>query len=371
MLTMPVPAAPLSLTDEQRAVLERLARSTSARHRTVQRAKALLLAAEGVANYEIARQVGVSANSVRTWRSRFGTEGIKDFGTIAPGRGRKSWLPEGTVAAVVADTLYATPDDGSTHWTTRLMAARHGIGKDSVARIWRDHNLRPWKVETFKVSNDPRFEEKLVDVVGLYLNPPERAAVFSFDEKTQVQALDRTQPSLPLKPGRAGTMTHDYKRNGTTDLFAALNVGTGEVLTDCRKRHTATDVLRFFKLIDLHVARDLEVHVVLDNLSAHKAPEITKWLADPKRARWHLHFIPTSSSWLNLVERWFKELTDRRLRRGAFTSVADLVDAIDTWVEHWNDDPQPFVWHKTAEEIITKVRRGRATLAQVKSATRH
>lgn len=368
---MPVPAAPLSLTDEQRAVLERLARSTSARHRTVQRAKALLLAAEGVANYEIARQVGVSANSVRTWRSRFGTEGIKDFGTIAPGRGRKSWLPEGTVAAVVADTLYATPDDGSTHWTTRLMAARHGIGKDSVARIWRDHNLRPWKVETFKVSNDPRFEEKLVDVVGLYLNPPERAAVFSFDEKTQVQALDRTQPSLPLKPGRAGTMTHDYKRNGTTDLFAALNVGTGEVLTDCRKRHTATDVLRFFKLIDLHVARDLEVHVVLDNLSAHKAPEITKWLADPKRARWHLHFIPTSSSWLNLVERWFKELTDRRLRRGAFTSVADLVDAIDTWVEHWNDDPQPFVWHKTAEEIITKVRRGRATLAQVKSATRH
>ncbi len=371
MLTMPAAAAPLSLTDEQRAVLDRLSRSSSARHRTVQRATALLLAADGVANNEIARRVGVSANSVRKWRSRFGVEGVKDFGDIAPGRGRKSWLPEGTVAAVVADTLHATPDDGSTHWTTRLMAARHGIGKDSVARIWRDHKLKPWRVETFKISNDPRFEDKLVDVVALYMDPPERAVVFSFDEKTQVQALDRTQPSLPMRPGRAGTMTHDYKRNGTTDLFAALNVATGEVLTDCRKRHTAADVLRFFKLIDLHVARDLDVHVVLDNLSAHKAPEITEWLADPKRARWHLHFTPTSSSWLNLVERWFKELTDRRLRRGAFTSVPDLIDAIETWVEHWNDDPKPLVWHKPAEEIIGKVRRGRAALTQVKSATPH
>ncbi len=371
MLTMPAAAAPLPLTDEQRAVLDRLSRSSSARHRTVQRATALLLAADGIANYEIARRVGVSANSVRTWRARFGTEGVKDFGDIAPGRGRKSWLPAGTVAAVVADTVHARPDDGSTHWTTRLMAARHGIGKDSVARIWRDHNLKPWRIDTFKISNDPLFEDKLVDVVGLYLDPPERAVVFSFDEKTQVQALDRTQASLPLRPGRAGTMTHDYKRNGTTDLFAALNVGTGEVLTDCRKRHTATDVLRFFKLIDLHVARDLEIHVVLDNLSAHKAPEITKWLADPRRARWHLHFTPTSSSWLNLVERWFKELTDRRLRRGTFNSVPDLIDAIETWVEHWNDDPKPFVWHKPAEEIIAKVGRGRAALAQVKSATRH
>src|SRR5919206_1770802 len=369
MLTMPAPAAPLSLTDEQRLALERLARSTSARHRTVQQARALLLAAEGVANSEIARRVGVSANSVRAWRARFAEKGLADFGKIAPGRGRRPWLEPGTVEAVVHDPLHATPDDGSTHWTTRSMAARHGIGKDSVARIWRDHNLRPWRTERFKVSNDPQFEEKLVDVVGLYLNPPERAAVFCFDEKTQVQALDRTQPSLPMRPGRAGTMTHDYKRNGTTDLFAALNVGTGEVLTDCRKSHKGADVLRFFKLIDLHVARELEVHVVLDNLSAHKAPEVTRWLADPKRARWHLHFVPTSSSWLNLVERWFKELTDRRLRRGTFNSVAALIDAIDTWVEHWNDDPKPFIWHKTAEEIVAKVRRGRAALAEVKSAT--
>jgi transposase len=233
------------------------------------------------------------------------------------------------------------------------------------------HNLNPWKVATFKVSNDPRFEEKLVDVVGLYLNPPERAVVFSFDEKTQVQALDRTQPSLPMKRGRGATLTHDYKRHGTTDLFAAMNLGTGEVLFDTKKSHTATDVLAFFKFIDLHVEKHLDVHVVLDNLSAHKAPPVAKWLADPKRARWHLHFTPTSSSWLNLIERWFNELTERRLRRGVFSSVPQLIEAIEIWAEHWNDDPKPFVWHKQAEEIIAKVQRGRATLTQVKSATRH
>ena len=211
----------------------------------------------------------------------------------------------------------------------------------------------------------------MVDVVGLYLNPPAKAAVFSFDEKPQCQALDRTQPGLPLRPGRAGTMTHDDKRNGTTDLFAALNITSGEVLTDYRKRHAAVDVLQFFKQIDASVKADLDVHVVLDNLSAHKAPEITKWLAHPRRQRWHLHFIPTSSSWVNLVERWFKELTDRRLRRGAFTSVPDLIEAITTWAKHWNDDPKPFVWHKTASEIIEKFQRGRATLSQVNSPTDH
>ena len=213
-----------------------------------------------------------------------------------------------------------------------------------MARIWRNHNLKPWKVDTFKISNDPDFEEKLVDVVGLYMDPPERAVVFSFDEKTQVQTLDRTQPSLPLKPGRAGTMTHDYKRNGTTDLFAALNVATGEVIYDTKPRHSAKEVLGFFKLIDLHVPRHLDVHVVLDNLSAHKAPAVAKWLAHPRRKRWHLHFTPTSSSWLNLVEGWFKQLTDRRLRRGTFTSVDALIEAIEVWAERWNDDPKPFVW---------------------------
>jgi transposase len=207
--------------------------------------------------------------------------------------------------------------------------------------------------------------------VGLYLNPPARAVVFSFDEKTQCQALDRTQPSLPMKRGRAGTMTHDYKRHGTIDLFAAMNIGTGQVLTHLRKGHAGADVLAFFKQIDAAVPRGLSVHVVLDNLSAHTAPEVKRWLAHKDRRRWHLHFTPTSSSWLNLVERWFKELTDKRLRRGVFTSVADLTAAIIQWAEHWNTDPKPFIWKATAEQIITKVRRGRETLHQIKSQTDH
>jgi transposase len=251
------------------------------------------------------------------------------------------------------------------------MAAHVGIGKDSVARIWRDHQLKPWKFDTFKLSNDPRFEEKLLDVVGLYLNPRSRAVVFSFDEKPQCQVLDRTQPSLPLRRGRAATMTHDYKRHGTTDLFAALNVGTGEVVTQCRDTHTGADGLGFFTRIDKTVPRSQDIHVILDNLSAHSAPEVTAWLAHPRRARWHLHFIPTSSSWLNLVERWFKELTDRRLRRGVFTSVGDLITAIGDWAAGWNTSPKPFIWTKTADEIIEKVRRGRKALSQVIPATDH
>src|SRR6266545_3365089 len=369
---MPVAIAPaLQVTKEQRSELRRMAASTALPHRTVVQAGALLLAAEGVSNEEIARRSGVDSDAVRRWRVRFAERGIAGVGAIAKGRGRKPGLAEGTVAEVVRVTCQEKPGDGSTHWTTRSLAKRFGIGKDAVARIWSDHNLKPWKTETFKLSNDPDFERKLIDVVGLYLNPPERAVVFSFDEKTQVQALDRTQPSLPMRPGRAGTMTHDYKRHGTTDLFAAMNVATGEVLYDCRKHHKGADVLAFFKLIDLHVPRRLDVHVVLDNLSAHMGPEVTTWLDHPKRARWHLHFTPTSSSWLNLVERWFKELTDRRLRRGVFSSVAELVDAIELWAEHWNDNPKPFMWHKTATEIVEKVRRGRATLTQVKSATQH
>jgi transposase len=359
------------MTAKQRKSLEQMARSTSLPHRKVVQASALLLAGDGLANNEVARQCNTTNDSVRAWRRRFEAEGVDGVGEIAPGRGRTSWLPAGTVEAVVHDTLHAVPDDGSTHWSTRIMGERFGIGKDTVARIWKDHNLKPWKVDTFKISTDPNFEAKLVDVVGLYMNPPERAIVFSFDEKTQVQALDRTQPSLPMKPGRGGTMTHDYKRHGTTDLFAAMNVATGEVLYDTRTSHKASDVLRFFKLIDLHVPRDLDVHVILDNLSAHKAPAVRDWLADPKRARWHLHFTPTSSSWLNLVERWFGELTERRLRRGVFSSVPHLIEAIELWTEHWNDNPKPFVWHKPAEDIIKKVRRGRASLTRVNSATDH
>ncbi|PQP14125.1 IS630 family transposase [Rhodococcus opacus] len=364
-------AAALSVSDEQRAELRRMAASTTLPHRKVVQARALLWAGDGVANAEIARRCQVTPEAVRRWRSRFAEEGTSGVGTVAKGRGRKPSLPAGTVEEVLRLTHQERPADGSTHWSTRTMAARVGIGKDSVAKIWADHNLKPWRVATFKISNDPRFEEKLVDVVGLYLNPPARAVVFSFDEKTQCQALDRTQPSLPMKPGRAGTMTHDYKRNGTIDLFAAMNVGTGEVLTDLRKGHAGADVLRFFKQIDASVPRSLDVHVVLDNLSAHSTPEIKSWLAHKNRRRWHLHYTPTSSSWLNLIERWFKELTDKRLRRGVFTSVTDLADAITTWAQHWNEEPKPFVWKATAEDIIAKVQRGRTALHKIKSQTDH
>ena len=365
-------AAPLKVSRSERRELERMARSSSLPHRMVVQASALLLAADGVANLQIARECSTNSDTVRRWRAKFEAGGVDAVGSIAPGRGRKPEIDQTTIDGIVSDTLHSVPDDGSTAWSTRTLGLRHGVGKDTVARIWRARNLKPWRVETFKLSRDPNFERKLVDVVGLYMNPPERAVVFSFDEKTQCQALDRTQPSLPLKPGRAQTMTHDYKRNGTLDLFAAMNVGTGEVLHLTRKQHTANDVLAFFRWIDLHVPKHLDVHVVLDNLSAHSAPPVTAWLEHPKRARWHLHFTPTSSSWLNLVEGWFAQLTNRRLRNGTFDSVAALTEAIDVWASHWNNDPKPFVWHKTANDIITKVRRGRAALNhQTKSATDH
>ena len=298
---MSAPALPLKMSDGQHDELVALSRSTAIAHRVVVQAKALLDAEAGMANEAIARKYVTTPDTVRRWRSRFVEDGVAGVGVVKPGRGRKAWLPDGTVAAVVADTRLSMPDDDSTCWSTRMMAARHEVSHETVARIWRANRLKPWRVEGFKLSNDPNFEAKVVDVVALYIDPPARAVVFSFDEKTQVQALDRTQPSLPMKPGRGKTMTHDYKRNGTTDLFAAMNIATGDVLYATRKSHKSRDVLAFFKQIDLHVSPELDVHVVLDNLSAHKSPLIMNWLADPKRARWQLHFTPTSSSWLNLV----------------------------------------------------------------------
>lgn len=352
----------VAVSAEQRVELTRTALSTLLPDCKVVRARALLMAADGVANQQIARRCEVDSDTVRRWRARFVRSGPAGVGAIAKGRGRKSSLPPGTVAKVLRLTRQERPADGSTQSTSRSLAARVGIGKDAVARIWADHGLKPWKVDAFKISNDPMFEQKLVDVVGLYLDPPARAAVFSFDSKTQCQALDRTQLSLPMKRGRAGTMTHDDKRNGTIDLFAAMNFATGEIRTGLQKRHAAAEVLRFFKQIDAAVPRGLAVHVVLDNLSAHSAPDITKWLAHRDRRRWHLHFTPTSSWWPNLIERWFKELTDKRGCRGRFTSVAELTEAITTWAEHWNTDPKPFIWKGTAQDIIAQVQRGRATL---------
>jgi transposase len=349
----------MPLAESQREVLEKLARSQTAKHRDVQRAKALLLAAEGVANTRIGADLGVSPTTVVNWRERFRADGLKGIGVVREGRGRRPSIPAEKVAEIVELTLHEKPV-GETHWSCRTMAARVGVSAATVQRIWSARNLKPHRVETFKLSNDKRFEEKLVDVVGLYLNPPENAIVLCMDEKSQIQALDRTQASLPIKPGRAGTMTHDYKRNGTTTLFAALDVLSGSVIGQCLPRHRHTEFLKFLRTIDKAVPASLQIHLILDNYATHKHENVNKWLA--KHPRFHLHFTPTSSSWCNMVERFFGKLTDKAIRRGIFHSVPDLITAIDTYLQANNDNPQPFVWTQTAEQILEKVRRGRVTL---------
>ncbi len=354
--------APLTLTDGQREILGGLARSRTAPHREVTRAKALLLAAQGLASTAIAGQLGVSPSSVVAWRARFAEEGLAKLGKVREGRGRKPSIPAGAVEAIVAATLHEKPQ-GETHWSCRSMAKAQGVSPATVQRIWSARGLQPHRVETFKLSDDKRFEQKLIDVVGLYLNPPDKAVVLCMDEKSQIQALDRTQPTLPMKPGRAGTMTRDYKRNGTTTLFAALNVLTGTVIGQCLPKHRNTEFLRFLRRIDREVPKGLAVHLILDNYGTRKHPDVVAWLA--RHPRFHLHFTPTSSSWLNLVERWFRNLTDKAIRRGIFRSVPDLIAAIEDYLAASNDDPRPFVWTATAEEILEKVRRGRVTLERI------
>jgi transposase len=358
------PTAPLPVTDEQRSVLEKLIRSHTAPHRDVQRARVLLMASDGFANTRIAREVGVSAATVGNWRERFSEDGLKQFSAVRPGRGRKAQIPPAKVEEIVHLTLHETPA-GETHWSCRTMAQRAGVSSSTVQRIWSARGLKPHRVETFKLSNDPRFEEKLVDVVGLYLNPPEKAVVLCMDEKSQIQALDRTQPSLPIKPGRAGTMTHDYKRNGTTTLFAALDVLTGSVIGQCLPRHRHTELLRFLKTIDREVPKGLHVHLILDNYATHNHPNVKAWLA--RHSRFQLHFTPTSSSWLNMVEIFFGRLTDKAIRRGIFHSVPDLIDAIETYLATHNANPEPFTWTATTDQILEKIRRGRVTLDAIAS----
>ena len=350
------------MTDGQRDVLERLARAAVAAHREVQRARALLLAADGVANTRIAAQVGVSPTTVAAWRQRFSEEGLTAFAGVRRGRGRKPSISSAKVAEIVRATLEDTPR-AETHWSCRTMAKAQGVSPATVQRIWSARGLRPHRLETFKLSNDKRFEEKLVDVVGLYLNPPEKAVVLCMDEKSQIQALDRTQPSLPMKKGRAGTMTHDYKRNGTTTLFAALDVLSGAVIGQCLPRHRHEEFLKFLRTIDRQVPKGLAIHLILDNYSTHKHENVGNWLA--KHPRFHLHFTPTSSSWLNLVERWFGKLTDKAIRRGVFRSVPELIAAIEDYLQATNDKPSPFLWTATADSILAKVRRGRVTLEQI------
>jgi len=354
-------AAPLSVSDAQREVLERVSRSSTAAHREVVRATVLLEAAEGTGNKTIAASHGISPVTVRAWRAAFDEEGLTNWGKVKPGRGRKATITDEKVAEIVELTTKTSPK-GETHWSCRTMADRVGVSKDTVQRIWSELGLQPHRVDTFKVSNDPAFTEKLIDVVGLYLNPPQQAVVLCMDEKSQIQALDRTQASLPMRPGRAGTLTHDYKRNGTTTLFAALDVLTGEVIGQCLPRHRHEEFLKFLKTIDAEVPQGLQVHLVLDNYSTHKHEAVARWLKRHKR--FHLHFTPTSSSWLNQVERWFRDLTEKNLRRGVFGSVPDLIDSIEEYLEANNEDPTPYVWTATAESILAKVERARAALPQ-------
>src|ERR1039458_2491932 len=336
---MRTPSPALRVSDEQCEVLRRLSVAQTATHREVQRARALLMARVGEANTRIAGDLGVSPATVTAWRERFAAEGLKGLGGVRLGRGRKPSIPDEKVAEIVAATLHEKPP-GETHWSWRSMAKAHEVSPATVQRIWSVRGLKPHRVETFKLSTDPKFEEKLVDVVGLYLNPPEKAIVLCMDEKSQIQALDRTQPSLPMKPGRAGTMTHDYKRNGTTTLFAALDVLTGSVIGQCLPRHRHTEFLRFLTTIHREVPRGLNVHLILDNYATHNHPAVLAWLAT--HPRFQLHFTPTSSSWLNMVELFFGRLTDKAIRRGIFHSVPDPIQAIETYLAAHNNNPRPF-----------------------------
>ena len=340
--------------------LERLVNKRTTPVRVVERAKIVLGSAQGLSGSEICKDVGVSRPTVTRWLDRYEAHGIEALLHDRKRSGRPRRITPDVEAEIVRKTLEERPPN-ATHWSCRLMAKEVGVHPTTISRIWRAHGLQPHRVAYFKLSTDPRFVEKLRDVVGLYVDPPERAVVFAFDEKSQIQALDRTQPGLPLKKGRAGTMTHDYKRHGTTTLFAALDVATGKILHECMPRHRHQEFLRFLRKIERAVPAELDIHVILDNYATHKHPAVRAWLE--KHPRVHFHFTPTSASWLNLVERFFSELTTRQLKRLAVTSVAELVEAITRYIDARNEQPTPFIWTASAHSIIAKVRKANRTLA--------
>ena len=352
----------LVLSDEDRDVLESWVSAHNTPQALAWRAQIVLHAAEGMANTHIAEAIGVSVVTVREWRRRFDSEGIASLTQVRPGRGRKRVIDAHKVRRIVHDTLHTRPR-GATHWSCRTMARRHRVSPATIQRIWDAHGLQPHRVETFKLSRDPEFVDKLTDIVGLYLNPPDKAAVICVDEKSQIQALDRTQPGLPMKRGRCGTMTHDYRRHGTTSLFAALDVLDGTVIGNCYERHRHQEFLKFLRRLDRAFPKGKALHLILDNYGTHKHPNVTAWLG--KHPRFHLHFTPTGCSWLNLIERWFGQLTDRQLRRGAFTSVDDLIDAINEFIDVHNRDPKPFVWTAKVDDILRKVGKCKAILETV------
>ena len=354
----------ITVTAEDRVRLERLVADRNTPAKVVWRARIVLATADGESVKAIGRATGKSKPCVWRWQERYAAEGVDGLErdkTRPPGR---KPLPAALKAKVLAKTVRETPP-AATHWSVRTMAKAMGISHTSVQRIWGEAGLKPHLVAKFKVSNDPQFEEKVTDIVGLYMNPPDRALVLCVDEKSQIQALDRTQPGLPLKKGRAATLTHDYKRHGVTTLYAAMDVKSGLVIGDCQPRHRAREFIAFLRRIDRCVRKHLDVHVVLDNSSTHKTDEVKAWLA--KHPRFKLHFTPTSASWINLVERFFAEITRKRIRRGVFTSVAELEAAICDYLDAHNADPKPFVWTKSADVILAKVDRARAALDAVKS----
>ena len=358
-------APPIELSSEQRTALQRLARQRSAPARVVERARVVLLAAEGLENKQIARRMGITPEKAARWRKRFLAGGIAALQKDAPRPGRTRTITDRRVKKVVEMTLHQKPAH-ATHWSTRTMAAAAGISEASVRRIWRAHGLKPHQVRTFKLSRDPEFTKKLEDIVGLYLNPPEHALVLCADEKSQIQALDRTQPGLPMKKGRCGTMTHDYKRNGTATLFAALDSLEGQVISMCDDRHRHQEWLKFLRVIDYVVPAGKQVHMIVDNYATHKHPKVERWLS--RHPRFHMHFTPTGCSWLNMVERFFRDLTENRLRRGAFRSVQELIEAIGEYIDHHNENPKPFIWTAKAADILEKVKRARAVLHNRQSA---
>lgn len=358
-------AKAITLTDEERSTLTKWSRGRSTPARLVQRAQIVLAAAAGAENKEIAAQLGCTRRTVGTWRNRFAQLGLAGIEQDAPRAGRTPKMRAAFEAEIIRKTTQETPAN-ATQWSTRLLAKELGCSDSMVHRVWRDNGLRPHRTKGFKVSNDPQFVEKLVDIVGLYLNPPEHALVFSCDEKSQIQALDRTQKSLPLFPGRLKTMTHDYRRNGTTTLFAAIELAKGRIIGECMPRHRHQEWIKFLKKIDAETPPELDLHLIVDNYSTHKHPKVQAWLKRHKR--FHIHYTPTSSSWLNIIERWFREITHHRIRNGVFRSVEELIQAIYDFIEHHNANPKAFVWTKKAADILEKVGRARAALNNVPSA---
>jgi len=345
-------ADPLPMSEEQQRQLESWVRACSTPQKIVLRARICLLAHQGLPNRRIAQELNTTRPTVILWRNHFCRAGLVGLEHEPPRQVSSQRTTEEHVKAIVEATLHSKPP-AATHWSSRTLAKRFGVSHMTVARIWDSHGLQPHRVRSFKLSRDKHFVEKLTDVVGLYLNPPDKALVLCVDEKSQIQALDRTQPGLPMKKGRCGTMTHDYVRHGTTTLFAALNVLDGTVIGSCFDRHRHEEFLRFLRRVDRQTPQGLDLHLIVDNYSTHKHPKVKNWIKRHKRV--HLHFIPTSSSWLNLVERWFGEITRKRIRRGTFKSVEQLIEAIEEYIAANNTDPQPFVWTKKVDELLEKV----------------